>query len=237
MYPSYYEFDYLLEEAELLFPLLMSRGTSSSLFGIAAYVLTALGLYAIAKRRCINHPWLAWVPVGNLWLLGSLSDQYCYVVKGQIKSKRKTLLWLKVISLGLTISMVAMGVAVVAKVITGLNYGMRGDRILEDLVGPLLVMGGIALPLAGVSIASAIFYYMALYDVYTSCDPNNNVLFLVLSILFGNITKPFFLFFSREKDLGMPPRRETAVWEEPQEQSQPIMQEDPQDGWAETNDL
>ena len=33
------------------------------------------------------------------------------------------------------------------------------------------------------------------------------MLFLVLSILFG-VTEPFFLFFSRNKDDGMPPRKQ-----------------------------
>ena len=53
---------------------------------------------------------------------------------------------------------------------------------------------------------------MALYDVYRSMDPSNSVLFLVLSILFG-VTEPFFLFFNRNKDLGMPPRREDPIRE------------------------
>lgn len=217
MYPSYFEFGTVLEDAGLaLFPVLLTRGVPSGMLSIAAYVLTSLGLYTIAKRRCIDHPWLAWVPVAKLWLLGSLADQYRYVVKGQVKSRRKTLLWLKAISVCLTVSLVAMIVAVAAKAIAGINYGMRGDLLLQELLGPLLVMVGIGLPLAAVSIASAIVYYMALYDVYTSCDPDNSVMFLVLSILFGNVTKPFFLFFSREKDLGMPPRRE-----EPFREAQP----------------
>ena len=45
-----------------------------------------------------------------------------------------------------------------------------------------------------------------MYDLYTSCSPQNNVLFLVLSIFF-TVTEPFFLFFLRKKDGGMPPRR------------------------------
>ena len=55
---------------------------------------------------------------------------------------------------------------------------------------------------------------MALYDVYRSMDPNNAVLYLVLSILFRP-TEPFFLFFNREKDLGMPPRKHRFVEEQP----------------------
>ena len=74
------------------------------------------------------------------------------------------------------------------------------------LLGSVLSLLGLLLPLGVVGIAYCIFYYMALYDLYTSLDPENNVLFLVLSIFFS-FTKPFFLFFNREKDKGMPPRR------------------------------
>ncbi len=67
-------------------------------------------------------------------------------------------------------------------------------------------MVGLALPMAAVSVAYAVIRFMALYDVYRSMDPGNATVFLVLSILFG-VTEPFFLFFCRNKDNGMPPRR------------------------------
>mgnify|MGYP000871341546 CR=1 FL=1 len=60
------------------------------------------------------------------------------------------------------------------------------------------------------AIAYAVIYYMALYDIFRSLDPNNCVLFLVLSIVFS-VTEPFFLFFNRNKDGGMPPRRPEPV--------------------------
>lgn len=220
MYPSYYEFSYALENAGLaLVPVLLTRGVPTAMFQIAAYVLTALALYTLAKRRCIDHPWLAWVPVANLWLLGSLSDQYRYVVRGQVRSRRKMLLVLKTISLCLGICVAVLAVVAAVKGISGAGYGMRGDRILESVMGTLLAAGALSLPMLGVNVALAVFRYMALYDVYTSCDPDNNVLFTALSVLF-RFTEPFFLFFSRMKDQGMPPRREAATpppqWEEPQ---------------------
>ena len=61
---------------------------------IAAYVLSSLGVYTIAKRRNINHPWMAWVPVANGWVVGSLADQYRYVKLGKVKNKRK---WLPIL--------------------------------------------------------------------------------------------------------------------------------------------
>lgn len=68
-------------------------------FGVSvtAYVLTALALYTIAKRRGIKHPWLAWIPVADMWLLGCISDQYHYVVKGQVNNRRKTMLTLNIV--------------------------------------------------------------------------------------------------------------------------------------------
>ena len=48
--------------------------------GIAVYVLRALGFYSIAKRRGINHPWMSWIPVLDLWVQGCISDQFQYVV-------------------------------------------------------------------------------------------------------------------------------------------------------------
>ena len=40
------------------------------------------------------------------------------------------------------------------------------------------------------------------------------MLYLVLSILFSP-TEPFFLFFNRDKDQGMPPRKRQPVYEQP----------------------
>ena len=193
----------------------------SMLLGIAGYVLTSLALYTVAKRRGLSKPWLAWVPVLNCWLVGSLSDQYRYVVLGQNKSKRKILLTLNIIVLVLSLFVLIFAGAAVGEVIFGSPYGMEPEDLMEDLIGPLLGTVGMALPLAGVAIAAAVIRYMALYDIYKSMDPENCVLFLVVSILctpvFGP-TESLFLFFNRNKDLGMPPRRTETNYAPPQQE-------------------
>ena len=215
-------FSYAMEELGLaVIPGLIS-GIPSFTFHIAAYILTALALYAMAKRRGIRHAWLSWVPVVNCWVLGSLSDQYRYVVKGQEKSKRKVLLILNIITAVLSLLVLILAIVMAAEVAGGVIYGMDEDDLLEAVIGPVLGMIGLCLPMIGISIATMIIRYMALYDIYTSCDPGNNVLYLVLSILF-NVTEPFFLFFNRNKDTGMPPRRPEPTWQ-PQE---PVWQEEP----------
>lgn len=203
----YHEFEPYVEE-------FMEYGLGYGLFanlwpsclGIAAYVLTGLALYALAKRRGIRNAWLSWVPVVNCWIVGCLSDQYRYVVKGEVKNKRKTLLILNIISaviaLAIIIVAVVMAVGAIQSAVGPYDQEQLGSLLLS--LGTLLVL---CLPLAGISIAIKVVYYMALYDIYTSCAPQNNVLYLVLSIIF-NVTEPFFLFFSRNRDDGMPPRRQ-----------------------------
>ena len=48
----------------------------SILFTVGMYVLMALGMYTIAKRRGIPMAWLAWVPVVSVWILGAIADDY-----------------------------------------------------------------------------------------------------------------------------------------------------------------
>ena len=215
---------------------LLNFGRLSALFqvpsftlGIAAYVLTALALYTLAKRRGIDNAWFSWVPVLKLWIIGSLSDQYRYVVKGQVKSKRKVLVVLSIISMVLTVAIVIVSGMAVAQVAASVFTHVSEDVLLGRIVGLILTVCGLALPLAGVGLASMVIQYMAVYDIYTSCDPENSVLFLVLSIVFS-ITQPFFLFFSRNKDKGMPPRKP-----EPQQppQTQYTYQADPDQPWEE----
>ena len=177
------------------------------LLSIASYVLTALALYTIARRRGLKNPWLAWIPVADSWLLGSVSDQYQYVVKGEHRSKRKILLSVRIMIAFMWISLMGLLVNLCFHAVGNAFWGtMSEDRIFQILHQALNLLV-VFLPLIGISIAYAVFRYMALYDIYKSLDPANSVLFLVLSILFG-VTEPFFLFFSREKDGGMPPRKQ-----------------------------
>lgn len=214
---NFYPDPYLMEDMIVtLVPALVS-GIPSCLFSLACYVLSSLALYTLASRRGIRKAWLSWIPVLNVWILGSLSDQYRYVVKGQVKSKRKILLILNLTASLLGTALLGLLVFVVVQTVMQLVGGSSDRVILNLITAPLIAAAGFGLPLAGVSIAALVFRYMALYDIYTSMDPANNVLFLVLSIFFS-VTEPFFLFFNRNKDNGMPPRRQPPVYEVPQYQ-------------------
>ena len=201
-------------------------------YSIASYVLNSLGMYTIAQRRGIDKPWLAWIPIGSAWILGCISDQYRYVVKGEHKAKRKILLGL---GIGQIVCVIVFYVLYFIMMIGSMATMMETGDPEEMLMGMLRSFGGILLlyiPMIAISISTMIFTYMAMYDLYTSCSPSNNVLFLLLSIFLG--IHPFIIFFIRKKDGGMPPRREPVQTIPPQIGWQPPQQ--PQYTWQPPQD-
>lgn len=193
------------------------------IYSVVVYVLQSLGMYTIAKRRGIRYPWLSWLPIGNTWILGSISDQYQYVAKGNIRSRRKVLLGLSIATYALTV------VYYIYQMISMIGSIIFEQQPVEMWSGFLLEIGFL-LAVGTLGIISAVFTYMAYYDLFDSCNPKHSVAFLVLGIFFGFLL-PFFVFACRKKDLGMPPRK-TAVqpvqpvqqepeWQPPAEQTAP----------------
>lgn len=202
-----------------LFVILLAMGWS-----IISYIFSSLGLYTIAKRRELNHPWMAWVPVLSLWTLGSVSDQYQYVTQGKNKNKRKWLIGLYiayfVVFIIFYIGFIVFAVIASSSVDAAESemVGAAVGFVIAFIVGWLVLMGTI--------IAMAVIRYIALYDLYKSCNPGNATLFLVLSILVS-VTEPFLVFACRKKDLGMPPRQPRSNGyfpEQPGYQQEPMHQ-------------
>lgn len=234
MYEYYGDMTGVEEFAEGMLGFSLLSNIGSILMSIAVYVFMAIGMYTIAKRRGIHHPWLAWIPFGSSWMLGCISDQYRYAAKGQEKSKRK-------IMLALDIATTAVGVVTIVMLFVGIfrlmgrmdgNFGALENEVISDatyvteVLGLLMGSVGLCFVMLGLAIALAVLHYMALYDLFTSCNPANSVLFTVLSILIGGILQAIFVFVCRNKDFGMPPRQPQIynappVWQPPQPPVEP----------------
>ena len=202
-----------------------------NILGIVGYVLLALSLYTIAKRRGIANPWLAWIPVAQIWVMGSISDQFRYVTKAQVKNKRTTLLVMNIVCTVATVAVVVFSLIGIFQFFELSMYAGEEEMLMEGM-SMLFKILGVCLLLLGLALAYCVVYFIALYDVFMSVNPNNAVLFLVLSIFFG-VAMPFFLFFNRKKDGGMPPRCDVpqppvnAVPEAPVQEAEPVMIEAP----------
>ena len=172
---------------------------------LVGWILSAVSLHKVAKRRGIAHAWLAWLPIGSEWVLGSISDQYQHLVQGKITSRRKILLTLSLVGIAVGI------VYIVLSAVIGIMVEVEGRTDLT----PLVVMIPYLL-LMGISITTMVFYHICNYDFYRSCKPESAVVFLVLGIIIP-VCQPFFYFACRKKDLGMVVPETVPVAAEPAE--------------------
>lgn len=197
----------------------------AAIVGIVAYVLGALGFYSIASRRGINHAWLAWVPIGNMWLLGCISDQYQSVVHHKTKRKRISLLVMNILIAICVVALIVMVLSMVFQIFAMMTDEMGNTLdIYEDeeafteafsakleqemssaLAGVVLKLGVCYLALIALGIPMLIVQLIALRDVFRSCDPGSSTLYLLLSIFLG--ISGFLVFACRDKDYGMPARQ------------------------------
>ena len=186
-------------------------------FSIGLYILQSLGLYTISERRGINRSWLSWIPFGNLWILGSISDQYQYLVKGKIRNRRKLLVVLNIVAAALCI---VWFVGMIAAALMATVADAALIIVLLTAFGSVLLIA--------LCIALTVYEYIALYDLYRSCAPDNAVLYLILSILVPWLM-PLLVFVCRKQDTGMPPRKQPAPAPQAEEApaaEEPVCQED-----------
>ena len=161
---------------------------------LVGWILRSMSLYSIAKRRGIRNAWLAWIPIGSNWILGSVADQYQHLVQGKVTSRRKVMLILGAVSV------------VLSTVVFGFSFAQAlaeaGVLPEEQAVTAALVSAVPSMLGSVVGIVTLVFYHICNYDLYRSCRPDGAVAFLVLGIIFG-VCEPFFYLACRKKDLGM----------------------------------
>lgn len=250
MSDSVYMEEFMEEFATGMSGLNFASNAWSTIAGILSYVFMAIGMYAIAKRRGIRNPWLAWLPFGSTWLLGCISDQYRYVAMGQEKSRRKVMLGLDIaVSASGVVAIVLMVVAIV-NIITRIRvHTNEWNAVLAEIMAMLVPALILCFVMLGLAIALTVLQYMALYDLFRSCNPNTATVFLVLSIVLslvgvGGVLMGIFVFVSRNKDLGMPPRQDQMIYGQPVFQPQPPVyqppmwqpQQPPVEPWEQNNE-
>lgn len=141
-----------------------------ALIAAAFYVFTSLMLYKLAKKRGTPNAWLAWIPLGNLYILGDTCGEM--MLFGKLKID-KTGLYL------LLVPIAAWIVTTILGILTTLPFiGVLFSVILK--IFNILWM-----------IAFAVFYLCVLYRIYSSYLPKETVLvYTLVSII--NVTQPFF---------------------------------------------
>lgn len=176
-------------------------------YAVVSYIFGSKGLYAIAVRRGIKNPWMAWIPVVQNWTLGCLSDQYATRKYGADPKLRIKLLIFTIItqggsvasSFGTSFSMnISLGELGGGYSVTDLPQ--EGQIVLIVLLVFLVLIATAALV---ISVIQTVYQYKAYYNLYASCRPEKAMLFLMLAIF--TPANPFLVYACRNDDAGLPP--------------------------------
>ena len=156
------------------------------LFGIADYVLSSLGLYGIAKKRNISWAGLAWLPIGNLWVMGSIIDSYEDKKEDHFKKWR--------VLLPVLMAVVVAAYILIYVVYFVMYFAMFGTMVVEANVEEIpeasiglflifmIVIIIMFVLLALVMAAAQALNYIAIYKVYENIATKKEIKYLILSV-------------------------------------------------------
>jgi len=183
---------------------------------VVFYVFFSLSLYRIAKRRGIDTPGLAWVPIVQMWTVGCLAMDYDRRTNQKSMRYDHLLLWFSVATFVISaITAVVLAVIAATNMFNGFSNGTI--EIASGQFNNWFVMAP--------AITTSVLFGISLLKIYQSCSKKNYTVLFILSLVFPFIV-PFTLFALKNSDEGLPGDPETA--ENPQHPRPPVTAETPE---------
>ena len=187
------------EAVSFFFTFFIGAIAVSAVIGIAIYLLESISVYKMAKSAEIKNPWLAFIPVANDWVFGTLAEKY--KKKNGTKSARFGII-LPVLEGIVLIETIALTIFTVISVKEITGYALDAVNTSTEMVPeqfmsliPVIIL---YFALMAVAFAYAVVFFIALWRVYYSFDKSNATLYIVLSIIF-TISVPIILFIIRNR--------------------------------------
>lgn len=162
------------------------------LLSLATWVFYSLGLYKLAKNQGMNNAWLAWIPIGNYYILGSVAKEAPFIKKH--------------------IPRLDIIMPIAAVVLILLSWALSFSQIFHAFQGfDSMYWGGdynpfnltffASLGLVPVSFVFSAFLIFVYYHLFKLYAPNDAVLYTIISALgFAFI----FIFIIRNKKPVIP---------------------------------
>lgn len=164
--------------------------------GLISYVLTSLSIYTIAGNRNIDNAWLAWIPIGNSWIVGSIADEYD--ARNGIKRKWRTIL------LVLSVLMVATYIFLfVFMMVTALTTfsNTTAESAEADVVATIMMILPIYIAYIVtilVAVVYSAFVCICNFKIYEATVPDKAVLYTILGMTVP-LARPICLYVARNK--------------------------------------
>ena len=148
--------------------------------GIAGYVMRAIAYQTIAKRRGIPNPWLAWIPLANYYLMGSIVDDYDQ--RNGLKKRWGKIMIGLLIAFGVGMALY-FAVVILFAVFAGLNENLFMSEAVGSMVVIFLVLYLTLILYIMIAMALATVSYVCMYKIFESTVPEKSAKYFILSIL------------------------------------------------------
>ena len=177
---------------------------------IAQYVITSYSLYAIAKRRMIENPFLAFIPIVSYWITGSIADEY----DGRSGFNYK---WRKILITFPIIMLACFLLFFIAITVLFFYLGMSLETDEVPIVAIIMFMASF-IPYFFIllcAIVTEIINCICIYKIFESTVGSKAVKYLIISLLvpFGY---PICLLKSKDKGYSnIPPAFDYSAYPPP----------------------
>lgn len=151
------------------------------------HLIKGAGLARMARNAGLPNPALAWIPVANNYLLGCLCDRAVYCRTG---NQWRFSIILPVLDLVSILGGGSITAALYGIFTSYYYYGSDFDITNEGFRS----FGGNLF-----AIATTVAMAIALYHLFCDYDPGREVLYTVLSVIFGSVAQAILIFVLRDR--------------------------------------
>ncbi len=177
-------------EASLVLLLIFGIYGTICLFALADYIIYSLGLYGVASKRGISLAGLAWLPVGNLWVIGAIVDSYEQYKENHFKKWKVLLPVMTAVAVAAYIFFYVAYYVLIFSTMPVMS-GMPFDESSEESVGTffalmfvfLFVIIALFAVIAFVMVAMQALNTIALYKMYENISPKKAIKYTLLSLI------------------------------------------------------
>lgn len=136
------------------------------------YVLSSRALYVLAKRRGINSPCYAWIPVGRDWILGNIVDGFDRK-NGNDKKIGKIMFVLSVTA----VLVFFVSIILVSSIIMTLRYALFIKEV-QLVFSALEIL--LTFTILTIWVAKKAFVVLCVYKLFESTVPEKSVKYLLV---------------------------------------------------------
>ena len=138
------------------------------LLSFAMYIMQAIAFMRMAKKVGIKRSWLAFIPIGDLYIMGRIADA------GKEKHKHTRRL------MGTTIVFAIVYVLMIALLVSSVVANPMADTIEPSYLIPMILL---ALVILVVSICLIVFEFIVLYKICDNFGGDNGALYFIGVVL------------------------------------------------------